>query len=163
MYRIALVAVATIISAALAAAAPARAAAPVHERVAVDDTFTGDSCGFPVEEHVEGTLQFTSWFDDAGSRTREIVTAPGVRVTWTNLETGASVSSANPFVVHKQDNADGSVTITFTGLSFALTGGGRPYVSAGRTVLLFSEAGVELLESAGPSPDLCETLAATIG
>lgn len=164
MHRtIILVVVSTIISAALAVAAPAQAAAPVHERVAVDDTVTFDFCGFPVEENLEGTLQFTSWFDESGNRTRETVTAPGLRITWTNADTGASVSSANPFVVHKTDNSDGSVTIMFTGLGWVMNGGGKAYVSSGHAVLVFSESGVEPLAASGPSADLCEALAATIG
>jgi hypothetical protein len=164
MHRtIILVVVSTIISAALAVAAPARAAAPVHERVVVDSTVTFDFCGFPVEESLKGTLQTTSWFDESGNRTRETVTAPGLRITWTNGDTGASVSSGNPFVVHKTDNADGSVTVMFTGLGWVMNSGGSAYVSSGRAVLVFSEAGVELLAASGPNADLCEALAATIG
>jgi hypothetical protein len=154
------VATATLLT---AATTPAQAAAPVHTRESVDDTLTWDFCGFPVEEHITGTLVFSSWFDESGTRTREIVTAPGLRVTWTNTATGASVTSANPFVVHKTDNPDGSVTVMFTGLGFAITGGGRAYVSSGHAVLLFSESGVELLAGSGPSADLCEALQATIG
>ena len=65
-----------------------------------------------------------SWFDDAGKRTRQIVLAPDFHVTWRNAETGESVSSASPYVVHKEDNPDGSPTIAFTGLVSAVTGGG---------------------------------------
>jgi hypothetical protein len=164
MHRtIILVAVSTIISAALATASVAQAAGPVHERVAVDDSFTWDDCGFTVEERLVGTLHFASWYDDAGNRTRQIVTAPGARITWTNTETGASVTSASPYAVHKTDNPDGSLTVAFTGLSFALNGGGRAYVSSGRALVLFTEDGVEFLAGSGPSADLCEALTATIG
>lgn len=164
MYRtIILVAVSTIMSAALAAASTALAAGPVHERVAIDETITWDFCGFTVEERLVGSLHFASWYDDAGNRTRQIVTAPGAHVTWTNAETGASVTSASPYAVHKEDHADGSSTIAFTGLAFALNGGGRAYVSSGRALILFSEEGVEFLAGSGPSADLCEALTATIG
>ena len=60
-------------------AATAYAAAPVRERVPIDEKFTFDDCGFLVEEHVVGVLQFTSWYDASGNRTRQIVTAPGAR------------------------------------------------------------------------------------
>jgi hypothetical protein len=151
-------------TAALAATATsARAAAPVHEWVSIDDTFTWDDCGFVVEEHDVATLHFVSWFDASGVRTRQIVTAPEARITWTNPATGASVTSVSPYVVHKRDNPDGSSTIAFTGLGFAITGGGRAYVESGRDLIVFSERGVELLSSVGPSADLCDALAATIG
>ena len=156
-----LLAVATLTS--LGAAATTYGAGPAQEWVSVDDTFTWDACGIEVEEHVTGKLKFISWFDDAGNRTRETVTAPGLKITWTNTATGASVTTANPFVVHKTDNPDGSVTITFTGLSFAFQGGGTAYIDSGRTVLVFSEGGIELVSDAGPGADLCEALAAAIG
>ena len=79
-----------------ASAAYAFAAAPTHEWVTIDDTFTWDDCGFPVEETVDGTLHFISWFDDAGNRTRQNLLAPDFHVTWRNAETGESVSSASP-------------------------------------------------------------------
>jgi hypothetical protein len=157
-----LVAVAIVTSLAVAVTL-ARAAAPVQEWVSVDDTFPLDDCGFAVEEHDVGTLHFTTWLDDAGNRTRGIVTAPGLKITWTNLATGASVTTANPFVVHRTFNADGSITIAFTGLVFALNGGGKAYVESGREVIVFSNGQVEPVSSAGPNADLCEALAATIG
>jgi hypothetical protein len=141
----------------------AHAAAPAQEWVSIDDTFTWDDCGFVVEEHDVATLHFVSWFDASGNRTRQLVAAPGARITWTNAGTGASVTTANPFVVHKRDNPDGSATIAFTGLVFAIPGSGRAYVESGRDLIVFSDGGIELLASAGPSADLCEALTATIG
>ena len=141
----------------------ARAAGPVHTWVSIDDTFTWDDCGFTVEEHDVATLHLISWYDASGNRTRQVVTAPGARITWTNPATGESVSTANPYAVHKSDNPDGSAIIAFTGLSFALHGGGQAYVDSGRDVIVFSDGGIELVSSVGPSADLCEALAATIG
>lgn len=152
-----------IVTSLVAAAASAHAAGPVRERVPIDETFTFSGCGFVVEEHDVFTLQFTSWYDANGNRLRQIVTAPGARITYTNPTTGASVTAVNPFVVHKSDNADGSTTIAFTGLVFAIHGGGSAYVDSGRDLIVFSDAGVKPLSSSGPSADLCEALAATIG
>lgn len=154
------VAVTTLLT---AAATTAHAATPLHEWVSIDDTFTWDDCGFAVEEHDQVTLHFVSWFDASGDRTRQLVLAPGARITWTNPATGASVTTANPYVVHKRDNPDGSVTIAFTGLVFALHGGGRAYVDSGRDVIVFSDGQIEPVSTAGPSADLCAALAATIG
>jgi hypothetical protein len=158
-----LVAVALVTSLATAATLARAAGPPVHERVSIDDTFTWDDCGFAVEEHDVATLHFISWYDDSGHRMRQIVTAPGARITWTNPETGASVTTPNPFVVHKRDNPDGSAIIAFTGLVFVIPGGGRAYVDSGRDLIYFSPDRIELLASSGPSADLCEALAATIG
>jgi hypothetical protein len=148
---------------ALAVATAARATPPVHEWVSVDETFTWDDCGFVVQEHDVATLHFVSWYDESGARTRQTVTAPNARITWTNPATGASVTTPNPYVVHKRDNPDGSATIAFTGLVFAIPGHGPAYVDSGRDLIVFSEDGIELLSSVGPSADLCEALAASIG
>lgn len=156
--------VAIAIATALAAAATlAQAAAPAHEWVSIDDTFTWDDCGFVVQEHDVATLHFVSWFDASGARTRQLVAALGARITWTNPATGASVTSVNPFVVHKRDNPDGSATIAFTGLAFAITGGGPAYVDSGRDVIVFSPGNIVPVSSVGPSADLCEALSAAIG
>jgi hypothetical protein len=148
---------------ALAGASAAHAAVPTHEWASVEGAFTWDDCGFPVEESFAGRLHFISWFDDAGNRTRQLVAAPDFRVTWRNLDTNESVTSASPYVVRKEDNPDGSATIAFTGLVGAITGGGRAYVTAGRVVIVFSEDGIEPISSSGPSANLCEALTATIG
>ena len=73
------------------------------------------------------------------------------------------MSSASPYVVHKEDNPDGSQTITFTGLVSAVTGGGPARTSPRPQVIRFSESGIEEISSVGPSSDLCEALIATIG
>ena len=163
MRRIVVLLAIAVATALTAAATSAHAAAPVHEWVSIDDTFTWNDCGFVVEEHDVATLHFVSWFDASGSRVRQLVAAPGSRVTWTNPVTGASVTSVNPYAVHKRDNPDGSTTIAFTGLRFAIHDRGRAYVDSGREVIVFSGGGIEPVSSAGPSADLCEALAATIG
>jgi hypothetical protein len=62
----------------------------------------------------------------------------------------------NPFVVHKSDNADGSTTIAFTGLVFAIHSAGTAYVDSGRDLIVFANGEVEPVSSSGPSADLCE-------
>ena len=154
------VAVATSLT---AAATLARAAAPGQESISIDETFTQSFCGFPIQEHDVLTLKFATWTDATGAPTRQLVTAPGARITWTNLATGASVSSPNPFAVHKRFNADGSVTIALTGLNFVIRGGGRVYVDSGRELLVFANGSVQPVAGSGPSDDLCEALRAAIG
>jgi hypothetical protein len=154
------VAVATSLT---AAATLARAATPEQESVAIDETFTQSFCGFPIQQHDVLTLKFVTWTDASGAPTRQIVTAPGARITWTNLATGASVTSQNPFVVHKTFNSDGSVTIAFTGLDFVIRGGGHVYVNSGRALIVFANGSVVPVSGSGVSADLCEALTAAIG
>ena len=156
--------VVAIVTSLVATGGSAQAAAPVHEWVPIDETFAFDGCGFPVQEHDVLLLHFISWYDAGGVRQRQVVLAPGARITYTNPDTGASVSTANPFAVHKTDNPDGSATIAFTGLVFMIKGSGAVYVDSGRELIVFSpDTGVEPLAAAGPSADLCEALAAAIG
>jgi len=163
MRRLSIMLVAAIAASLAVAVAPAGAAKPVQEWVPIDETFTWDDCGFAVEEHDVLLLHFTSWYDPSGVRTAQLVAAPGAKITYTNPDTGESVTIANPFVVHKTDNPDGSQTIAFTGLFFSLPGGGSRYVDSGRDLVIFSSGDVQLLASVGPSDDLCAALAATIG
>jgi hypothetical protein len=148
---------------ALVAAAVAWPAAPEQEWVTLDDTFVWDDCGFPVREHQTGRLHLISWFDAAGVRTRQIVVAPGSRSTFTNVLSGASVSTPTPYAVYKRDNPDGSVTVAFTGLRFHIRDAGVSYVDSGRDLVVFSSTGVSPLAGSGPSDDLCDALRAAIG
>jgi hypothetical protein len=163
MRRLSIISVAAIAASLAVAVAPAGAATPVREWVPIDETFTWDGCGFAVQEHDVLRLHFISWYDASGTRTAQVVVAPGARITYTNPATGASVTIANPFVVHKSANPDGSQTIAFTGLFFSLPGGGSRYVDSGRDLIVFSSGGVQPVSSVGPSDDLCAALAATIG
>ena len=164
MPRMVILLAVALMTALAAAATLANAAPPAHDWVSIDETYTLDYCGFLVEEHDVATLHLVSWFNPSGARTRQVVTAPGARITWTNVETGASVTSTNTYAVRKRDNPDGSITIAFTGIVFAISGrGGKAYVESGRDVIVFSSGGIELLSSAGPSADLCEALTAAIG
>jgi hypothetical protein len=163
MRRISVLLAVAAVTALGAAATMAHAAAPLQQWISIDETFAWDDCGFVIEEHDVGSLHFVEWFDASGVRQRRLVLAPGFRITWTNPATGASVTSQNPFVVHRRTNPDGSETIAFTGLWFALQGGGKAYVDTGRDVIVFSNGQIEPLSSVGPSADLCEALTATIG
>ena len=74
-----------LVALALAGASAAYGAAPTHEWVSLDDTFTWDDCGFPVEESIDGTLHLISWFDDAGNRSGSSSPRPtsASGATWT--------------------------------------------------------------------------------
>ena len=100
MPRIIVLLAVAIVTSLAAAATVAQAAPPVHEWLSIDDTFTWDDCGFTVEEHDVATLHLISWYDESGNRTRQIVTAPGARITWTNPATGACNPSGQASAPH---------------------------------------------------------------
>jgi hypothetical protein len=147
----------------LATAGPAAAAGPTSDWVTLDDTFTWDDCGFPVVQHDTGRLHFLAWTDETGQTVRRWVLAPDAKSSYTNPATGASVTSGDPFVVHRYNSSDGSITVRISGLRFQLRGGGTVYVDSGRDILLFTESGVTVLSSVGPSADFCAALSAAIG
>jgi hypothetical protein len=87
----------------------ARAVPPEHFPVEhVDETFTIEGeCDFPVIVHVEGDIRHTHFFDQAGNEIRDLTVFPNFRVTFTNPETGKSISTVLPSVDHVTINPDG--------------------------------------------------------
>jgi hypothetical protein len=148
----------------------ATAVPPEHLPVEhVDETFTVEDCDFLVTVHVEGDVRSTVFFDQEGNEIRALDVFPNFRVTFTNAETGESITTPAPSVVHFTFNPDESVVLTVTGLSgHLIVGGGPPLASdVGRIVFFFSgpedeepdilfEAG---MFSGGPIPELCDVLA----
>jgi hypothetical protein len=149
----------------------ARAVPPEHFPVEhVDETFTVEGeCDFPVVVHVEGNIRHTVFFDQAGNEIRELTVFPGFRLTFTNAETGKSISTVAPSVEHVTINPDGSAVLAITGLSGHLIVGGGPPLAAdvGRIVFFFSgpeDEEPDILFQAGqfnmgPLPQLCDVLA----
>jgi len=149
----------------------ARAVPPVHFPVEhVDETFTIEGeCDFPVTVHVEGDVRHTQFFDQAGTEIRDLTVFPNFRVTFTNPETGKSISTVSPAPEHVTINPDGSFVITITGLQGHLIVGGGPPLAAdvGRIVLFFSgpeDEEPDIIFQAGnfnlgPFPQLCDVLA----
>jgi hypothetical protein len=148
----------------------ARAAPPEHSVEHVDETFTIEGeCDFPVVVHVEGDVRHTDFLDQAGNVVRELEVFPNFRITFTNPETGKSISTPSPSVNHATINPDGSAVVTITGLSGHLIVGGGPPLSSdvGRIVLFFSgpdDEEPDILFQAGqfdmgPFPPLCDVLA----
>ena len=155
---------------ALALVVVARAGPPEHSPVEhVDETFTvEDACDFPVIIHVEGDIQRTHFFDRQGNEIRELRVFPNFGVTITNPETGKSITSPAPAVVHVTLDPDGSAVVAITGLQGHLVVAGGPPQAAdvGRLVFFFSwseepyilfQAGQFAL--AGPFPQVCDVLA----
>jgi hypothetical protein len=148
----------------------ARAVPPEHSVEHVDETFeiTGE-CSFTVLGHLEGDVRHMVFFDQAGNVVRELEVFPGFRVTFTNAETGKSISTVSPSVNHATINPDGSAVVAITGLSgHLIVGGGPPLASdVGRIVFFFSgpeDEEPDIIFQAGhfnngPFPQLCDVLA----
>src|SRR5215207_10412042 len=156
---------------ALALAVGARALPPEHFPVEhVDETFTIEGeCAFPVIVHVEGDTRHTHFFDQEGNEIRDLTVFPNFRVTFTNPETGKSITTPSPGVEHVTINPDGSFVVTLTGLGgHLIVGGGPPLASdVGRIVFFFSGPEDEVPDilfqagqfNMGPFPQLCDVLA----
>jgi hypothetical protein len=144
--------------------APAASAAATHERIPYEQTFlvTG-TCVFTVEEHFTGTIVVNS------TPQGEVQAFPRFTVTFTNLDTGASIGSPLPAVVRIVSNGDGTATVYVTGLQghLAVPGEGLVAFDVGRIVFVVDEeTGQQLGDfvftagqfSFGPYPALCDVL-----
>lgn len=150
----------------LALAASAIAAKPVIETVPVDETNVINCKGFEVNESVEGTIKIRSFFEN-GEIVREIVTFSLVH-TFTNPDTGESVSSPDVGVDFVRIAEDGSVTVMIIGIvgRFTVPGEGLIVADIGRVVLFFEgpeDEEPDVLFDAGKHQDLtaavCKALA----
>ena len=157
---------------ALGVGAVATAGGPTHSVVNIDDVFTipaapAGPCAYAIQGHATGTMKTKEFFDSAGNLTRVISAFPRARVTFS--ANGKSISTVTPSVEHIKINADGSATLTITGLSgHLITGGGPPLAAdVGRIVFFFSsptDMEPDLIFQAGqfndgPFPQLCDVLA----
>lgn len=149
-------------------ALPAQAARPEVFVLHVDDTYpsrTSEDCGFDILAHVEGTMRFTDFVDSAGDPVRSLVTYPRLTYTFTNVETGESVTSRSPDPEHYTWNADGSFILTVTGLVLHwLVPGQGVAGQAGRfTITVDPDGNVSESEPVGQADDyhaaLCQILA----
>jgi hypothetical protein len=150
--------------AALVAAAPsALAAPPTHERVPIDDEFTDESCGFPVEIQLTGFVHTITWVNEDGS-VRRIEAFPQGKATLTNPETGESITHNAAGPAHVTENPDGSFTLVGTGNwgwpNHPETGEPGIFQLSGRFVLSVDAEGNESFRFVGRFVDLCAELAA---
>jgi hypothetical protein len=153
---------------ALGPAASALAAPPDRFSFEVDDTGlsrTSEDCGFDIMLHVEGTIRVLDFLDQDGSQTRTLVTYPRLTYTFSNAETGESVTSRSPDPEHLTWNADGSGTLRVTGLvlHWLVPGGGMTGQAGAFTVSWDAEGDEIETEPVGLHEDyhaaLCEILA----
>lgn len=79
-----------------------------------DKTIT-DQCAFPVLAHIEGGEFDTTFFDKDGDVVKIHGVFPGQTSTWTNLETGKSITLTDAGAFHAQAERDGSARFSITG------------------------------------------------
>jgi hypothetical protein len=122
------------------------AAVPPERTVTFDVTYTVQSpfCGDAIiVQHDVGRITFTSFFNADGSLRAFTVHDAAVTSTFTNTETGATLTGFYSNLDSSQfrfDPATGILTATesFNGLNLLVRGTGEaPFVSAGRAVVTF--------------------------
>jgi hypothetical protein len=132
---------------------------PVTTIIPVDATFINDfDCAFPLVEQITGTVRDTLYFDQNGMVIREFISPQfqgALTVTWTNPETGKSLSSheASSLIIYY--NPDGSFQkLMNQGLTFMVTvpGAGAPLLADVGLIVIERGKGITL--AAGPHQEL---------
>ena len=157
-----------LLSAALIAlaAVPAATAKPPERTIvpAPPDQVFPDQCAFPVLGHIEGGEIDTTFFDKAGNIVKKIGVFPGQTSTWTNLDTGKSITVSDAGSFNGRAEPDGSVTIWITGHgpidSDIIGEPGIWYLNGGRVLLTIDADGnLTSVDVRGNIIDLCTRLA----
>ena len=156
----------TVLVAALAIAPTANAGKPTTETFPPPPDFTVSAsvCGFPVLVHSEGTSVVTTFTDEDGNVLRQILTFPGSRQSFTNLNTSESILVATNGPGELGFNPDGSSSLTGTGpwswIGHPVTGEPGIFLTQGRFVANFDAAGSRTsFNLAGRIVDLCAEIA----
>src|SRR5262249_1894107 len=99
--------------------APAASADKPHRDVNPQDDFAiDDQCSFPVLGHVDGLEINTIFVDKGDNPVKQIVVFPGNTLTFTNADTGTSITVRGTGSFQQRANADGSVAVKVTGHGF---------------------------------------------
>ncbi len=156
----------------MAAAAASTAALAVSANVAVaapiDAEFVaGDACAFALAVEGPGAPKDVREFEDANGRiVRTLQAGRGSELTFTNLQSGATLSlPSNGSVTNTVFDDDGSATVTLTGHTVLIMfptdvpPGPSTTLYVGRVVFTVDPAGVfTILSTSGRSVDICEAL-----
>jgi hypothetical protein len=111
---------------------------PFIVRDYIDSTFTTGYCGFPMQVHTTGSAVLHFFLDEASNPVRLLITAPDVKISFTNLDTGATVWTPSVNIVDYDIRNDGTVLKTLNGLFWRLVLPGEGLITAdvGRLQLL---------------------------
>lgn len=136
----------------------ARAAKPEMITIPVDETNVFGECdGFAVIEHVEGTVKISTHVDQEGNLVMELVRF-SLRHTYSNSETGESLSTPDAGIDKVTVNDDGSGTVAVIGIvgRIVVPGEGLVFAHLGRIVFDLDTG--EVLFEAGPHEDFANLL-----
>jgi hypothetical protein len=111
---------------------------PFMVRNYIDSTFTTGYCGFPMQVHTTGSAVLHYFLDEASNPVRLLITASDIKISFTNLDTGAMVWSPSVNTVDYEIRNDGTVLKTLNGLFWRLVLPGEGLITAdvGRLQLL---------------------------
>jgi hypothetical protein len=149
----------------LVLAPTASAKKPVREiNPSQGDVVITHQCAFPVLGHIAGPEIIKTWTDDAGNPVKQIVTFPGNRLTFTNLETGTSVTVVGTGSSQLRAQPNGSVSARTMGhgpfFPNPLTGEpGIWYLSGQGRAVIDPHGNVISARLAGRLVNLCPSLA----
>jgi len=155
----------SIVAVCLAFAPAASASKPIREiNPHQGDVVIAHQCAFPVLGRIDGPEIIKTWTDDAGDPTKQIVTFPGNKLTFTNLVSGTSVTVAGTGSSQLRARPDGSVSARAMGHGpfFPNPITGQPgiwYLSGQGRATLDSKGNVTSARLSGRLVDLCPVLA----
>jgi hypothetical protein len=141
------------------------ASKPIREvHASQDDGLITGQCAFPVLGHIEGPEIITTFIDKAGDPVKQIVTFPGNTVTFTNMDSGTSVTVMGTGSSQLRAEPDGSLTARAMGhgpfFPNPLTGEpGIWYLSGQGKATLDPKGNVTSAKLSGRLVDLCPRLA----
>jgi hypothetical protein len=139
---------------------PALAAKPEMITIPVDDTLEfGECAGFTVIEHVEGAIKASLHTDKDGNLVMELVRFR-LRHTFSNSETGASLTSQDVGIDKITINQDGSGTVAVIGIVARIVVPGQGLVFAHLGNIVFDLDTGDVVLVAGPHDDFADLLPA---
>ena len=140
---------------------------PDNFTVQVDDSMSFNDCGFTIESHVKGFIRVHDFLDEEGNLVREIANF-NLKVTYTNPETGETLSSRSVGPDILTVNEDGSATVASIGIiaRIVVPGEGLLVAQVGKIVFFFTDPEDEepdVIFVAGPHEDLLAALCEALG
>ena len=129
-----------------------------------EDVSLPNECAFAALLHIEGREIDTTFSDKAGDTVKLLGVFPGQTSTWTNLDSGKSITLVDSGSFHAQARRDGSATIAITGhgpINSEIVGEpGLWYLAGGRVLLTIDADGnLTSVEVTGNLVNLCTRLA----
>jgi hypothetical protein len=157
--------------AAIGCAAPSAAAPPIRIEPPPEtlDFLAGEVCAFPLQFELSGAnFHFKEFVDRNGNPVRAIIAGKGSFMTFTNVDTDASLSvKAYGFAAHETYNLDGTTNAIVTGhvvqwlYATDVPAGPSMTLYVGRLVFAYDPstgANLALQSFTGKSTDICAAL-----